>query len=80
VEVKGVLRLRIRPYAQVFVDGTEVGTTPGLRTVELAPGEHAVKLVHPDYQPLQRRVTIVSGENYDLQVNLPEQAFPRSPP
>ena len=62
------------------MDGAEVGTTPALRTVELPPGDHVVQLVHPDYQPLQRRVTIVSGENYDLQVNMVEQAFPRSPP
>jgi PEGA domain len=80
VEAKGVLRLRIRPYAQIFVDGAEMGTTPALRTVDLPPGDHVVRLVHPDYQPLQRRVTIVSGESYDLQVNLAEQGFPRSPP
>jgi serine/threonine-protein kinase len=68
VEAVGLLQLGAAPYAQVTVDGKEAGTLP-FRPIELAAGRHIVRLVHPNYQPLQRTVTIRPGETTKLFVD-----------
>jgi hypothetical protein len=70
----GALKLLIRPWAEVAIDGTPMGTTP-LKPLSLTPGAHVVRLSHPDYRPLQRRVTVKPGETTVLQVDLTEEAF-----
>ena len=61
------------PWADVSVDGAPVKTVP-LRRLALAPGPHVVRFVHPDYQPLQRTVTVRAGQALNLTVDLPEEA------
>jgi len=55
-----------------------VGQTP-LKAIPLPPGPHAVLLIHPDYQPFPRRVTIRSGETFRLVVDLPVDGVRRAP-
>jgi serine/threonine protein kinase len=64
----GYLQLGAKPYALVIVDGKEVGTLP-MRALELTEGKHVVRFLHPDYQPLQRVVTIRKGEGTKLFVD-----------
>jgi serine/threonine-protein kinase len=61
----GFLQLGAKPYATVFIDGKEAGTLP-MKPLELGEGRHVVRLVHPDYQPWQRTVTIRKGETSKL--------------
>jgi hypothetical protein len=72
---EGFLKLRILPWAEVSVDDRPVGTTP-LKPLSLAPGVYTVKLSHPDFRPLQKKVVIRSGDTSVLDVNLAEEAFP----
>jgi hypothetical protein len=65
----GHLRLGVKPWADVTVDGTLVGTTP-LAPVALAPGTYTARLLHPDYRPVLRKVTIEPGRTTPLQVDL----------
>jgi serine/threonine protein kinase len=71
----GTLRLRIVPWAEVSLDGRPVGTTP-LKALSLSPGVHTVRLQHPSYRPLQKRVNVRAGEVVVLEVDLREEAFP----
>jgi predicted Ser/Thr protein kinase len=71
----GTLRFRIVPWAEVTVDDRPIGTTP-LRPLSLPPGIHTVRLQHPSYRPLQKRVTIRPGEAFSLEVDLRDEAFP----
>ncbi len=66
---EGTLRIGVRPYAEVYVDGRPVGSTP-MRPLRLPPGSYVVRLSHPDYQPLMRKVTIRAGEQRTLEVDL----------
>jgi hypothetical protein len=70
---EGFLQIVVVPWADVTVDGTAVSTGP-LRKIRLAAGPHVVRFVHPDYQPLQRRVTVKAAETLSLTVDLPEEA------
>jgi serine/threonine-protein kinase len=63
------------PWAEVSLDGRPIGTTP-LKPVSLSPGVHTVRLQHPDYRPLQKKVNVRPGEVTALEVDLAEEAFP----
>lgn len=75
-EGTGTLRIGVKPYAEVFVDGKSVGTTP-LGLLTLAAGDHTVRLVHPDFQPLQRKITIRPGDAARLIVDLALDGVPK---
>jgi serine/threonine-protein kinase len=71
----GTLKLLILPWAKVSIDGKDVGTTP-LAPVSLSPGRHTVRMTHPGFRPLTRRVEIRSGRTTRLEVNMKDEAFP----
>jgi serine/threonine-protein kinase len=73
----GTLSLVIVPPSEVTVDGASLGTV-SLREVPLHPGSHAVRIVHPDYKPLQRKVMIEPGLTERLVLDLGEKGIPRS--
>jgi serine/threonine-protein kinase len=74
---EGVLQLSVKPWAKVFVDGREVGDTP-LKPLSLPAGEHAIRFEHPEYHPLQKRVTVRTGEPVRLEVDLTQEGFPKA--
>jgi len=76
VEAKGSLQLLVRPWGEVSVDGVNVGTTP-LRPVTLTAGVHQVRLAHPDYQAVQRKVMIRPGETTRLEVDFSSDSSPK---
>jgi serine/threonine-protein kinase len=73
----GTLRLAVTPWAEVMVDGVRVGVSPPLKPISLPAGVHLVRLMHPDYAPFSRRVSIRSGESTLLDVDLTKEAFPK---
>jgi serine/threonine protein kinase len=66
----GSLVVDIRPWAQVFVNNEDFGTTPLRAPIKLAEGDYTIKLVHPDYPPSFQTVTIKSGQISNYRVNL----------
>ena len=70
----GSLRVTAKPWAEVSIDEIKRGRTP-LNPVVLAAGPHAVVLVHPDYQPLRRVITIKSGELSTLSIDMRDEAL-----
>jgi serine/threonine-protein kinase len=75
-ETPGLLQLRVTPWAAVSVDDSYVGTTP-LQPLSLSPGSHTVRLTHPDYKPLQRKLAIRPGETTRLEIDLAWEAVHR---
>jgi serine/threonine protein kinase len=70
VGARGSLSLRIRPYADVFIDGRRVGLTP-MPPVSLAPGRHRIRLVCDSLnRSILRTVTIEPGERVTLVVDM----------
>lgn len=69
-EKSGGLRVLATPWAHVRVDGQQVETTPFARPVELAPGKHWVSLIHPDAPPVEREITVTTGETLMLDVTM----------
>jgi eukaryotic-like serine/threonine-protein kinase len=65
----GHLQLGVAPWAEVQLDGVPVGETP-LAPVALRAGTYTARLVHPDFRPFQRVVTIRPGQTTPLRVDL----------
>jgi eukaryotic-like serine/threonine-protein kinase len=65
------LRFLVTPWAEVWIDGRYVDTTPFARAIPLSPGTHYVKLVHPDTEPENRTVRLAEGEARTLEVAMP---------
>jgi serine/threonine-protein kinase len=72
----GYLRVLATPWAEVWVDGQRVATTPFARGIPLPPGKHYVTLVHPSASPEKRTAAIVAGETrtIDVVMNVSELA------
>jgi eukaryotic-like serine/threonine-protein kinase len=68
----GTLTVRVRPWAEVFVDGDLKGQTP-LEPILLSPGPHSIILIN---QPMNERrhftVTVSAGQQQNLNVSLAE--------
>jgi hypothetical protein len=65
------------PESQVSIDGRPLGLL-SRRDVDLAPGAHTVRIEHPDYRPLQRRVTVREGGTESLVLDLAEKGIRRN--
>lgn len=67
----GTLSVRVRPWAQVFVDGELVGITP-FAPVQLEPGNHSVIVVNPKLGVRRAfTVNVKAGKAEELTVTLP---------
>jgi len=68
----GLLQIAVRPWGEVTVDSVLVGTTP-LDKIPLAAGPHVVRVRHPGYEVLERRVSIQAGQTERLVLDLPSE-------
>jgi serine/threonine-protein kinase len=57
----GFVRVQAYPWAHVWIDGHDAGTTPLASPLELVEGTHTIKLEHDWYQPIERQVDVKSG-------------------
>ncbi len=58
------------PWAEVWVDGRHVDTTPFARPIPLKPGTHFVKLTHPGAEAETRTVSLLPGGVARLEVEM----------
>ncbi|HVU05732.1 MAG TPA: serine/threonine-protein kinase [Polyangiaceae bacterium] len=66
----GYLRVVADPWANVFVDGEAVDTTPFARSIPLSAGTHYVRLEHPSAKTERRTVTLAEGETVLIDVKM----------
>jgi serine/threonine-protein kinase len=58
----GYVQIVVDPWAEVFVDGERILTTPSARRIALSPGTHYVKYKNPYYEELTEEITVRPGE------------------
>lgn len=75
---QGLLQIAVRPWAEVMLDGANVGLTP-FRKIPARPGAHAVKLLHPGFEPWERTVSVKAGEVTRLIIDLSHEGIRRNP-
>jgi hypothetical protein len=79
-ERAGHVRFVVEPWADVYIDGQQVLTTPSARAISLAPGRHYVKLKNPYFAEVDRELRVVTGRIEVVDVTLePLHAVPQRP-
>ncbi len=66
----GYLRVLAEPWAEVWVDGVLVDTTPFAKALSVPEGPHRVVFKNPYYQPLEKQISIRRGETTLLRASL----------
>lgn len=67
----GELRIVVKPWARVEIDGALVGVSP-LDPIALVAGDHRVRLTNPEFETVTQLVTVSPGETKTVLVNLTE--------
>jgi serine/threonine-protein kinase len=76
----GHVRFVVDPWADVFIDGQHVLTTPSARAVPLAPGRHYLKLKNTFFAEVDRELRVVTGQTEVVDVTLePLAGTPQRP-
>jgi hypothetical protein len=67
----GFLSINSIPWANVFVDGKPVGTTP-ISRIKLQPGAHQISFESPEGKLIEKKIQIRPGKSERLDVRLAE--------
>jgi serine/threonine-protein kinase len=67
----GTLSFRVLPWADVYVDGTHVGTTP-FEPIDVPAGKHEIRLVNERLEAEKKlTVLVTSGKETPVNARLP---------
>ncbi len=66
LENAGYLRVEVRPWADVYIDGKKIDTTPLDRPIATSAGEHLLELKHPDYPTFRQIVQVSRGDTLTI--------------
>ena len=66
----GFLKIVAYPWAEIYVDGEALDTTPTGRALRLGAGEHSLRLTHPDLPDYVTTLQIEPGTFQRLRVDL----------
>ncbi len=57
----GVVRLNIKPWGKLSVNGQARGATPPLNQLKLAPGKYQIEISNPGFQSYSRELEVLPG-------------------
>jgi len=55
---RGFVRLHATPWANITIDGKDLGTTPFAKPVELKEGKHVILFAHDAFVPIERTLEV----------------------
>lgn len=59
-------------WAFLIIDDIERGTIPTMKPIYIRAGEHVLRMRHPDFEDLEKRIEVSSGETFLVEVNFAE--------
>jgi hypothetical protein len=77
----GAVTFDIRPEGEIFVDGVLKGTSPPLKRIQLAAGNHLIEIRKDGHKPAVTELAIGPGEDHSVQhtfITAPQPAKPAS--
>ncbi|MDH5672183.1 MAG: protein kinase [Myxococcales bacterium] len=72
----GYIRVVVDPWADIYIDGQRMATTPTAQPIAVTPGRHYIKYVNPYFHDKRGEVTVRSGETKLLSVTLEPKKEP----
>uniref|UniRef100_A0A7C6AG00 non-specific serine/threonine protein kinase n=1 Tax=candidate division WOR-3 bacterium TaxID=2052148 RepID=A0A7C6AG00_UNCW3 len=70
IQGMGYLKVKVEPWARIYIDGKYVETTPIARSLPVSSGVHSVRLENPNYKVWQRNLRFNPGDTLNLNVRL----------
>ncbi|MEQ8274345.1 MAG: serine/threonine-protein kinase [Deltaproteobacteria bacterium] len=67
---EGFVRVVVKPWARVFVDGDFYDYTPFANAIPLGPGRHRIGLRNPYYEGVDRYVEVETGKTQTVKISL----------
>ncbi|HUP29995.1 MAG TPA: PEGA domain-containing protein [Usitatibacter sp.] len=74
-----VLKLEVKPRAEVFVDGISRGRTPPLAQIEVPPGAHKLTLKNPGFRTMDTMLDLKPGQRLTITQTLQKLPDPPKP-
>lgn len=71
---KAVVRIRVRPFGYVYVDGVLIGASPPVQPVEVGPGRHKIEARNPEARPsvVSEEIDVSGTQPRDIQLRFGE--------
>jgi hypothetical protein len=69
----GSLKLTVKPWADVYIDGKFYETTPIAAPISLAAGTHVLKLINPSFKPYEETIKITANKVLKKHVDLEQK-------
>jgi serine/threonine protein kinase len=66
----GHLKLTVKPWADVYIDGKFYETTPIAKPIKLTAGKHILKLVNPSFRTVEQEIRITANKMLKKYVEL----------
>ena len=66
----GYVKISVRPWADVYINGIFYETTPIANPIRLPAGNHTVKLINPSFVPHEEVITVVANKTIKKSVEL----------
>ena len=60
----------VTPWAEIFVDGQHVETTPFAHPIQLSPGVHYLRFDHPDAPSEHRKIDVAPRQFLELDIEM----------
>ncbi|MEO0205424.1 MAG: serine/threonine-protein kinase [candidate division WOR-3 bacterium] len=68
--LEGFLKITVKPWADVYIDGKFLETTPIAEPIKLSAGRHILKLINPSYQPYEEAIEISANQMLKKNIEL----------
>lgn len=72
-----VVKLEVKPRAEVFVDGVSQGRTPPLAEIQVPPGKRVIQLRQAGYRPIELVMQVKPGQRVTLTQSLQRLPEPK---
>jgi len=67
--IYGKLFVECTPWGDVYIDNKKTDTTPLKDYIQLSPGKHTLKVIHPDYPPFTKKISISSEKIESISID-----------
>ncbi len=64
------LKIKVEPWARIYIDNVYVETTPIARSISLSSGMHTIRLENPNFKIWQKKIRFEPDRTVDLNVTL----------
>ncbi len=66
---EGKLMITCYPWAEVYIDNQKFETTPLDSPISLKTALHQIRLIHPNFPPIEKNIEITADKQYTMDVN-----------